>query len=292
MGVQRALFDGIIDYAGLFPPAALSMDRAVAEFGEISRSEDAWLVRRFVCPIGWLGDLSAELPATVDGSWRLSVLGTSLEGSKQDLVALEKFEAELGDRALVDAYEVRAGDQPARNDLQHIANFGFEEAYIELAWTQDWKSALHELAEHECLFAKARTGGLEATAFPGSRLVAEWIRECVSLDLPFKFTAGLHHPLPHFDRAIGVRHHGFLNVLMATGLAVAHDLNVGEICQVLDCESRDDFWFSAKGAGFKDWELSMEEITEARGLFMSFGSCSVAEPVEGMVDLGLMESVR
>ena len=73
----KSLLDGIIDYAGLFPPAKLPMDEAFARFVEHRSSDDGWMLARFVCPAGRLGELeplisgadTSQLPITV------SVLG-------------------------------------------------------------------------------------------------------------------------------------------------------------------------------------------------------------------------
>ncbi len=41
----HSLLDGIIDYAGLFPPAELSMDEAFRRFTEHRSSDDGWMLR-------------------------------------------------------------------------------------------------------------------------------------------------------------------------------------------------------------------------------------------------------
>ena len=59
----RAAFESLIDYAGLFPPAALPMAGAVAEYAEALRGEHAWMLGRFIVPasrIAELGDFGRE----------------------------------------------------------------------------------------------------------------------------------------------------------------------------------------------------------------------------------------
>ena len=75
----RALLEGLVDYAGLFPPAALSMEDAVAEYARWRRSPEAWMLGRFVLPAARLRDLArdadAHLPEPGAGEpWRLSAL--------------------------------------------------------------------------------------------------------------------------------------------------------------------------------------------------------------------------
>ncbi len=63
----RALLEGLIDYAGLFPPAALSMQDAVRNYARYREGEYAWALGKFVVP----GDRAAEVPA----EFPLSILG-------------------------------------------------------------------------------------------------------------------------------------------------------------------------------------------------------------------------
>src|SRR4051794_37812910 len=53
----RAFLAGVIDYAGLFPPAKLPLEQAARAYVRYGRGEDAWLLGRFVCPAARLADL-------------------------------------------------------------------------------------------------------------------------------------------------------------------------------------------------------------------------------------------
>src|SRR5438552_3294700 len=46
----RALLAGVVDYAGLFPPARLPLDQAIRRYAEYRQGTDAWMLGRFVCP--------------------------------------------------------------------------------------------------------------------------------------------------------------------------------------------------------------------------------------------------
>ncbi len=71
----RNLLKGILDYAGLFPPARLEMALAVEEFDRQRRSETGWVVDRFVVPVGRLEELAAaHAAARIQAIWPLSVL--------------------------------------------------------------------------------------------------------------------------------------------------------------------------------------------------------------------------
>ena len=55
--LARALLAGLVDYAGLFPPAALDMEAAVAEYARRRRAPEAWMLGRFVAPAARLVEL-------------------------------------------------------------------------------------------------------------------------------------------------------------------------------------------------------------------------------------------
>ncbi len=65
MDARRALLTNLFDYAGVFPPAELPLDAAIAEWRRIRASDDAWLVNRFVARAGT--EVDVEPLAVVDG---------------------------------------------------------------------------------------------------------------------------------------------------------------------------------------------------------------------------------
>jgi hypothetical protein len=50
----RALLDRFIDYAGMFPPAGLSCEVALANYKRYRKGEHAWILGRLVIPAGEL----------------------------------------------------------------------------------------------------------------------------------------------------------------------------------------------------------------------------------------------
>lgn len=58
----KALFSGLIDYAGLFPPAALSMADAVRNYASYRDGEHAWMLGRFVVPAAKIGEVPHDFP--------------------------------------------------------------------------------------------------------------------------------------------------------------------------------------------------------------------------------------
>ncbi|HYI07456.1 MAG TPA: hypothetical protein VEK57_00170 [Thermoanaerobaculia bacterium] len=63
----RALLEGLIDYAGLFPPAALSMQDAVRNYARYREEEYAWMLGKFVVPAERVGEVPEEFPLSVLG---------------------------------------------------------------------------------------------------------------------------------------------------------------------------------------------------------------------------------
>jgi hypothetical protein len=98
----RVLLEGLIDYAGLFPPAALSMQDAVRNYARYREGEFAWALGRFVVPLERMNEVPEEFP--------LSVLGINevKAGSVEDLEQLKPGTfVELTDRSLMGELAVR-----------------------------------------------------------------------------------------------------------------------------------------------------------------------------------------
>lgn len=59
--VMKALLTELIDYAGLFPPAKLSMTEAIQNYFAYRDSPHGWILARFICPATRLGELASVL---------------------------------------------------------------------------------------------------------------------------------------------------------------------------------------------------------------------------------------
>ena len=65
MAPVRPLLQGIVDYAGLFPPTSAPMAEAVAEYARQLRSEERWMLAAFVVPVSRLAEFGeAAAPRT------------------------------------------------------------------------------------------------------------------------------------------------------------------------------------------------------------------------------------
>lgn len=61
----RILLESLIDYAGLFPPAALSMEKAVENYARYRRGPFAWALGRFVVPAARVAEVPPHFPLAV-----------------------------------------------------------------------------------------------------------------------------------------------------------------------------------------------------------------------------------
>ncbi len=262
------------------------------------------MLARFICPASRL----EELLSWVDGEepWRVSVL-LRAPGERpwlsemQDGLDLARSFAEQAQKAarleLVEAALPAggAGEQaPAvRAFLQLLEGSGLGAApFLEVAlgegWERELPPALEALAQAGS-GAKLRCGGPTSASFPSPRQVAAFISTCQGLGVPLKATAGLHHPFRHTDPRTGFTHHGFLNVVGAAVLAHGLQPDVEELTSLVADEEAGHFALSADGFLWQDLKVDGQAIGRARRDFLiSYGSCSFHEPVEDLLELGLL----
>jgi hypothetical protein len=308
-----AFFTALIDDAGLFPPASLPMEEAVTTHRQCRRGEHGWMLARFICPASRLPELercfSDEESAT---PWRVSVIldGATgdrwLDGALADLIVARHFADSVGDRARVELLETPPPDQIdvplLRKFVGTVESAGLSHPvtpFLEVPHAASPPATLGILAElreewsdgSTCrpLGAKLRCGGASEESFPTPARVASFIHECHRLGVPFKATAGLHHPFRHVDPATGFVQHGFVNILGASVLASAHELIAGVIEEIVSDHDPGSFSLTPERFSWRDYSATDSEILAARqSLFTSYGSCSFSEPVEDLTALGVL----
>jgi hypothetical protein len=275
---RRALLGRLIDHAALFPPASMDMPAALAADREARASEHAWMLDRFICPASRLGELPADAP-------RLSVV---LDGGEGDLEAVAA--AQQQGRA-VELVEDRLPDPTWVPDTQALVRSklgGDVQAYWELSPGRGLAGAVAAVREAGA-GAKIRCGGVTAEAFPSVEAVAAFVAACRDAGVRFKATAGLHHPVRHVDAATGFHMHGFLNLLAAAVFAHAEGLGKEELAALLSEEDPTAFEVDADGLAIHGHRADAAAIAAARAeLFAAYGSCSFAEPVQDLTDLGVL----
>ena len=289
----RTLLHETVDYAGLFPPAALDMPAAVANYAAYRAGPDAWALGRFVLPAARLAELerAADPLLTPGDPWRLSaLLGPDVAA---DAARVRDFDRRHRARrtALVDTVELRAADAEAIARAGVVVPEGAT-AYVELPLGDD-VAPLARAVARAGMRAKARTGGTTPDAFPASEALARFIEACIAADVAFKATAGLHHPLRGAyrltyepDAATGVMF-GYLNVFLATALLEAGASRV-EARALLEEGDPEALRFEDAAVVWRAHRLGARELAAARSRMVSFGSCSFREPVD---ELGRLLSV-
>ena len=294
MSAIRALLAGVVDYAGLFPPAALDMSVAVQNYAAYRANDASWMLGRFVVPIARLDELSAELRSLGDQAgpeWRVSaLLGADVEA---DIERARAFNRAHRGRACIDSLEGKLGSVDRISRAAASAAGGFA-LFAELAPDDPGLESLVAAAKDAGVNAKIRMGGVTADAFPPSAMVARFVRCCIVAGVPFKATAGLHHAvggeyrLTYGAAAPVGGMFGFLNVLLAAGLMHA-GLSEADIARLLD--ERDVGAFTATPGDVRWRDVVLDE-PGARLLrdqiIVSVGSCSFSEPVDELRALGLL----
>jgi len=288
----RAMMRRLVDYAGLFPPAELSMSDATARYASYLHSPDAWMLGRFVVPLERLDELaSCAEPLLRDGSeaWRLSVL---VGADRNAGVRIRAFNSAQRGRLMVDVVECRS---IARGAVASTIGSlpGEMRIFVELPLIDDPRSGLLEIRAAGA-WAKIRTGGVTPDAFPSAREIGRFLARAAELIVPFKATAGLHHPLcgtyplTYAESPPQGRMFGFLNVFAGAVFAQAH-MNERLLAELVDDERSDAIRFSDDALSWREHTATTAQIARARAsLGLAFGSCSFEEPVAGLRELGLL----
>ena len=302
---RTALFEHLIDDAGLFPPAQLAMDAALKENAKNRAGTFRWVMGRFVVPASRLDEL-ASAKASATAPLRLTVIldGPGLaprwtDGVRSDVERAFNVSKAHGDAFAIESFEVRlppTADAALVTDLCSTVAERFPQPSIavEIPFAKSWAIApavafpmLRDArAAAPNLIAKLRCGGTIADAFPNATQLANAIAEAHRSGVPFKATSGLHHPLRSQVGAFEM--HGFLNVLTAA-LAVAVGASEAELAAILEEEDRkgfrlDDDYFIWRRRRFDTAAIE----TMRRTAFMSYGSCSFTEPVSDLLHAGFL----
>lgn len=297
----RGLLEHLIDYAGMFPPAKLPLDEALRKYLAYLQAPEARLLGRFVCPAAQLADagrwLHNHAPArrlhlaalaraiTTPDAWSVQF--------HEDLATIAASHASLGAYAVVDVVETPFPPAaiPALPAIASALEQANLTAYLEVPagdpeGVDTTLSAIRALATKR-IGMKLRC--VAATAIPSAALVARFVTRCHAAGVPCKMTAGLHHPLPHFDSELKACQHGFLNVFLGGLLAWNGLLAEAELVTLLDEQQPAAFRFAEYVAAWRDRVISVDAIRllRQRGM-ISFGSCSIDEPVADLRALGLL----
>ena len=311
----ETLMTGLIDYAGLFPPAKLSMQIAVENYARYLRCEHEQFLSRFICTVPRLKELSQHgammMPGTYATSgyrenadmqdpWQISAIITGvLEDDLEQIYAFnEHHDDEAHGLAMVDAIEMKI-DSPSDVDeamdlIPEMIVPAFELPRGAI-FDGDPRGFIAALAGNQAV-AKIRCGGVTPDLIPTSADIARFMHACNSADVAFKATAGLHHPIraehaltyePDAPRAIM---HGFVNVFLAGAFVRSiKKFDMDTTIQILNETDPIAFKFNEDSVGWKHLSISVDALSQVRESFAtSYGSCSFDEPRDDLKKLGLL----
>jgi hypothetical protein len=284
----RVLLRGVVDYAGLFPPASLAMDAAASEYAEHRGGPDAWALGRFVLPAARLDEVESAahgiLPLDGARSWALSaLLGSDLQ---EDISRIERFNERHSDArsgaVIVDTVELKTHTGRDVAHASELLDRRFD-TYMEIPPDHTLGELINAISRTTCK-AKIRTGGVTADAFPSPSQVTHFLAACTAKGVSFKATAGLHHPwraeypLTYAPGAPRGAMFGFLNVLLAVAV-LRSGLDEELATRALEERDRQAMTLGADGIRWRGNVLSLRALESARESLVAFGSCSFREPV-------------
>ena len=296
MRPERALLSEIVDYAGLFPPAQLPLEKAVREYAAHLGEEKAWMLGRFIIPAQRLEELEPHL-VIFSEPVRIIALGKGgrsedeyLKNLNQDLTAIKTFRTAQDAAVSIDSFEARLPPLPVTNAfianvVNQLREAGLKQSH-EFAVDDHLELTMAALAAADA-GAKLRCGGVTADTVPAPEQVARFIVAARDAGVPVKFTAGLHHPVRHFSDDIQTEMHGFLNLYV--GGMLAHTTGSGwqELAGIIADQSPDAFALTGVGVEWRGRLVRSEDAARLReNALLGQGSCSFAEPVADLHDMG------
>jgi hypothetical protein len=274
----EVLLRGLIDYAGLFPPASLDMSQAARNYGRYRGEPHSRALGRFVVPLSRLEEFAAHRDGIADTDLSIVTDAEQLSRSNGRVYEGSVFEAKVMDaRAVV----------LVRNALP------IQTIYVEVRDRQ-WTSGFFEAVAEANAGAKIRTGGINARDIPSPHDVVAFIAGCKRAKIPWKATAGLHHAfrgvyrLTYEPDSATALMHGFVNVFLAATLIYCDEDQLAAVDLLTD-ELPANFAFDNDGVAWRERRFTTEQIQATREQFaISFGSCSFVEPISGLQDLALL----
>lgn len=289
----KILLAAIVDYAGLFPPAKLSMTEAIANYARHQQTQENWMLGRFVVPLSRLTELeqcliNLAVEDTLFAPWSLSVILSANWRSQ-----LKQIQAFNSDKLRIAGIEFKP--LPPEEIKRAIVELpqGIE-SFFEIPLTENPASYLAVL-ENTPAAAKIRTGGLTVEAFPDLDRLCRFIFACAKTKVPFKATAGLHHPLfgnysvSYEPDSLTTTMQGFLNLSILSTLIYWNQVTLEEARKLLQESFISNFQFQADQIIWQNYQVKRSQIQQARQhFFRSFGSCSFREPLDELRELTLL----
>ncbi|MGA8090728.1 MAG: hypothetical protein WCA10_25870 [Terracidiphilus sp.] len=281
MTAVETLLAGLIDYAGLYPPAGLDMRTAVRNYLDYRGGPHAFALGRFIVDIARTDELR-EFAGDAFRAMPLSVIATPE-------IDLQRFSSLIGNGFRIESIEIKCAEPATIDELGRRLPKSIER-YIEVPIDGFTTPVFDVLAASE-MRAKLRMGGVVPEAFPDAKSVAFILKELFSRKIAFKATAGLHHPIRsrhHLtyapDSSTAVMH-GFLN-LACTAALLHSGWSVDEAIDTLREEDPSAWDASPDVIRCRNFAWNSTPLRDMHSFFTSFGSCSFTEPIRDLEVLG------
>jgi hypothetical protein len=294
-----ALMSGLIDYAGLFPPAALDMATAVRNYANYACDDHRRLLNRFIVPVARLEEFEeAAAPHLTRGGtrWHLSVLAgpCDIEAGVSRVADFNRRHrpGRGTGRASIDVIEAKSATAAEVTEFVRLRPPDVAIDF-EIPTAADPSPLIGEIARAGGR-AKIRTGGVTPDAIPSVAEVVRFLRACARGAVAFKATAGLHHAirgeykLTYAPDSPSAVMHGFLNVFCAAAF-VRTGIPATDAVAMMEETAAEAFQFDSAGVTWRSRRITTPAITAARANYsLSFGSCSFTEPIDELRALHLI----
>jgi hypothetical protein len=295
----QILMNGLIDYAGLYPPASLDMREAVGNYSAYRKSQQARWLGRFVLPASRLGEFASAVTGigpTLGSEgmpWRLSaIIGNDLAADFKSAADFNKVGPSLEQPAVIDSLEMKAEKSEDILNAMNVLPPGIM-PYFEIPIRNDPSPLIATIAKAGGR-AKIRTGGVTPAQIPAPAEVARFIAACAKAGVSFKATAGLHHPLRSLRKLTyapdspEAMMHGFLNVFLAAAFA-KNGMDKEDLAALLQEDGPEAIAFQGTQASWRGYKMPASGLQDARREFaIAFGSCSFEDPWDDLQKAGLL----
>ncbi|NBX67364.1 MAG: hypothetical protein EBR01_00195 [Proteobacteria bacterium] len=316
-----ALLGGAIDYAGTFPPAALSLDQALARAAKWRQEgKHPWLMNKMVLPVADIKKLTSEMlyKLGANGSpWLFAALGTPCQSEQAsefyktvewDLRELRRcrekwyysscrqevisYETKLPNTVFAGPGAVKIYDfvSPVLERAASLTSNEIRDFFFEVPFDGDWRvnienasQALSDwLDENDELDLIPGIKFRTGGAFvPSAEQLAFGVSKVTGHGLRFKATQGLHHAVTHG------KDFGFVNLFAAINFSQGYgnvDFGLKQVEACLSDSHSKNFEFHQNKLSWKEFSMTVEEIeTSRRSHGAAFGSCSLDEPDEDLL---------
>lgn len=310
----------LIDYAGLYPPSELPIGKAFPNYLKYISGDRRDALSSFIISAHRLDQLEGML-TNLAHKVNLSVIvggGNSATSFRQkigdDLQKIELIEAY--DKVEVHSLETKfpveiflqgetavlallndVAEKIRRTKLKRVKIF-YELPILDIGMEKYLINFIGAVGIHSdnafpenylgCSL-KIRTGGVTPELFPAPSVLSRVIQLCTTYNLPFKATAGLHHPFRHYDAKLGVHRHGFVNLFLGAMLAKRYSLSRQLILEIISDQQEANFTFTEDHIAWKNYKVTTAEIDDLRKSFcISYGSCDFMEPIDHLVKRNIL----